>query len=120
MWASRPETVGRGTTAEAQWIPGAAERDAELRAHRPTFEVDHDNWEPFLIFDSCATQWRLIPPAWGGAPEHQGLEYASVIAVLGGLRTRKQRDTFARIRLMERGALHAMRNKPLDTLLFDD
>ena len=85
-----------------------------MKSQRPAdFEVWPENWEPLETFMLCATQWRYFP--MGGA---QGLDYAAVRAVLQMHGVLDQSAALLDLRLLECGALAAMRGKPLDELIY--
>lgn len=87
---------------------------AHLQAQRPAdLEVWPENWKSVETFMLCATQWRYFP--MGGA---QGLDYASVRAVLQMHGVLDQSAALHDMRLLEHGALAAMRGKPLDELIY--
>jgi len=82
-----------------------------------TVVVDYYNWEAFMVFADCGSQWRIIVPAMG-EPMMTGLDYSSVAAVMQIMRTKNRAETFQRVRLIERGALAAFRGVQLDDLIW--
>ena len=87
---------------------------AHLQSQRPAdLEVWPESWESVETFMRCATQWRYFP--MGGA---QGLDYTAVRAVLQMQGVLDQSAALSDIRLLEHGALFAMRGKPLDELIY--
>lgn len=64
------------------------------------FVVEHDNWEAFRLFLSCATQWRLKP--MGGL---QGIDYPSLESIMRMQGVKNRPERFNQVRLIERGAL---------------
>ncbi|OLO06879.1 hypothetical protein BTW08_15415 [Salinicola sp. MH3R3-1] len=72
------------------------------------FEVLPENWDALELFLDCATQWKHAP--MGGLT---GLDYAAVRVVMEihTVPPAEFRDRFQQIRLLERGALKAMREQ---------
>lgn len=64
------------------------------------------NWVALEVFLNCTTQWRMSPMG-----DIQALDYASVRAVIDmmGIKRKERADVFKRLRLIEAGALPALR-----------
>lgn len=74
--------------------------------------VWHECWPALEAFSACATQWRYFP--MGGV---QGLDYGSVHAVIQMRGVLDAGELFDDVRLIEMGALAAMRGKTLSELI---
>ena len=63
------------------------------------------NWESFTVFNSMASQWRI-----GGMGDATGLDYNTipVVAKMLGIKSKKVKDIFSDIRVMENEALITM------------
>lgn len=63
------------------------------------------NWESFTVFNSMASQWRI-----GGMGDATGLDYNAipVVAKMLGIKSKKVKDIFSDIRVMENEALITM------------
>jgi len=79
-----------------------------------SFDVYEENWGIVEAFRMLGTQWRMLVAPMGGAI-YQGLDYASVHAVLDelDLTREERREHFAGIRLMELAAL-VVKNRRTD------
>lgn len=84
---------------------------ASLRGERSAFVVMHDNWESFELFLHCNRQWSHFPSG-----QLQCLDRAAVRAVMNMLGVPDQCAALADIELIELGALHAFRGKPVEDL----
>lgn len=73
------------------------------------FAVWPENWKALEVFMAMSTQWR-VAVGMGGA-QWLGLDYAALPVVEDRLAVEDRADTFARLRLIERGALSAMRER---------
>ncbi|MCH8500150.1 MAG: DUF1799 domain-containing protein [Marinobacter sp.] len=99
--------------------PGGLESDMQafgITAQVPAttesseFMVLPENFRAVEVFAACNTQWRYA----GMTGTCTGLDYtalSAVMAMLGIEDAREIRDTFERVRLIESGALDAMREK---------
>lgn len=113
VWARESQPGRDGTAEDEQWIEGIAQGKI---AHQENTIVDEQNWEAFMLFLDCATQWRMITTF--GPPVHQGIEYASLYAVMQMRRTKNKAEMFARVKQFERGAVHARLGLPLEDLIW--
>ena len=113
-WAKAPPADDAVEDYKRQGVELTPQAIAHLQSQRPAdLEVWPENWESVQTFMLCATQWRYFP--MGGA---QGLDYASVRAVLQMHGVLDQSAALLDLRLLECGALAAMRGKPLDDLIY--
>ena len=113
-WAKAAPADDAVEDYKRQGVELTPEAIAHLQSQRPAdLEVWPENWESVQTFMLCATQWRYFP--MGGA---QGLDYASVRAVLQMHGVLDQSAALLDLRLRECGALAAMRGKPLDDLIY--
>lgn len=84
-----------------------------LRRYRvdADYEIHHECWDAFELFQSCATQWRT-----GEAGMRIGLDYSAVVAVAGvyGIADRVNIDY---VRYLELGALASYMGKDLEYVL---
>lgn len=97
---------------ERQGVALPPEAVAFYRSRRADFVVWAECWESVELFGACATQWRVLP--MGGL---LGLDYSAVRAVLQMRGVLDQAAAFDDVRLLEQGALAAMRGKSLDELI---
>lgn len=88
---------------------GAPPEIIEKHCGVQSFEVDYYNWEAVLIFQGCATQWRIIA-TMGGAIV-QGLDYSSVESVMRIRKVKNPYKTFMRVQFIERGYLEKSNEK---------
>lgn len=72
----------------------------------PPFLVWRENAESLLLFLDLDTQWRL--GSVHGCSVKVGLDYTAVEAVMRIRRTKKRREVFDDLMVMERAALKAM------------
>lgn len=82
------------------------------------FTINRENWKAWLIFQDCATQWRVND--YNG--EARGLDYVTVISIMRdvyGVPKKNMRPTLQQVKYVERGALGGMRGVPLDELIGD-
>lgn len=96
--------------------PGGLESDLKAfgitaRVPEPTegahFMVLPENFQAIEVFAACATQWRYA----GMTGACVGLDYPAVESIMRMMAVDDPRDTFERLRLIEEGALAAMREK---------
>jgi hypothetical protein len=93
-------------------LPPDAVAHFKAQAARQDFIVWADNWESLELFCACSTQWRYRPMG-----EACGIDYAAVRAVLQMRGTLDQGAAFDDVRLLEHGALAAIRGKSLSELI---
>lgn len=76
-------------------------------AAQEIFEVWPDNWGAVTLFVDLMSQWRM------GMSGPIGLDYTAIPIVmdLRGISTEDRSALFSEIRVMEAGALEAMRRK---------
>ncbi len=76
-------------------------------AAQEEFEVWPENWDAVMLFVDLMTQWRM------GMGSPVALDYAAIPVVmdLNGTPAYQRRELFDAIRVMEVGALEAMRRK---------
>ncbi len=82
--------------------------DEADEAPSDVFEVLPENWDALGLFLDCATQWRHAP--MGGLT---GLDYTAVRTVIEfhDVPANHRTERFQQSRLLERGALDAMREQ---------
>lgn len=83
-------------------------RNAGKNEAERDFIVHWENWEAVNIFLDMCTQWRVIA-GFGGAV-YQGLEYASLIALIN-LKCENPTQTFDDVRIIELGAISELRKQ---------
>ena len=88
---------------------GAPPEVIEKKCGTDVFEVDYQNWDALRVFQSCATQWRVIAHMSGVI--YQGLEYTAVESVMRMLRIKKPHKSFLSVQFIERGYLEKMGEK---------
>ena len=93
-------------------LPPDAVAFFKAQAARQDFIVWHDNWAALELFCACSTQWR-----YKSMGEAAGIDYAAVRAVMQIRDTTDQAATFDDVRLLEHGALAAIRGKSLSELI---
>lgn len=93
-------------------LPPDAVAHFKAQAARQDFIVWHDNWESLELFCACSTQWRY--KAMGDAA---GIDYAAVHAAMQMRAVADQAAAFEDVRLLEHGALAAIRGKSLSELI---
>lgn len=114
-WQAQQKVGKDSTTEDEQWIEGIEEGRKQLEAEQVVI-VDHENWEAYLVFLDCATQWRVAVTL--GPLLLLGIDYAALEAVMRMRRVKDKRDVFKRVQLLEQGAIFARSGRPLEQLIW--
>lgn len=69
----------------------------------PPFGVWAENWEAFVLFTNCATQWLYGPAG------PVGLNYAGIESAMRLHGVKDRRRCFEKLQILEASALKAMR-----------
>ncbi len=122
---AEPEQSEESISNEKKWINLPDDWWPDTSDTEP-FAVLPENWRAFEVFLECARQWRWRPAAFhitpSGAivplpPTRESIDRTRLESVMRMMAVDDVPDTLQRVALIERGAIAAMDETPLDDVL---